>query len=83
MKPLSVATRGYLDSPLGIATMGHLTVEVIILKKHNITSVGRAQRVMYESQEVERKVYLKRNPKLIREEDELTLILQTFLICQS
>ncbi len=81
MKPIDIGTRGYLNSPLGIATMGHLTIELDILKPTEIIHRPSFARKM--SEEIERKVYLKRNPRLIREEDELTLILQSFLICQS
>jgi hypothetical protein len=83
MTPLSIATRGYLDSLISIATIGRLTVKVIIIKDDVPVRRGFLGRQMYRAEDIERKVYLKRNPKLIREEDELILILNTFLICQS
>ena len=81
MKPINIGTRGYLDSPLSIATMGHLSIELVILTPTRVIHKPSFVRSM--SEEVERKVYLKRNPKLVKEEDEMMLILQSFLVCQS
>jgi hypothetical protein len=82
VRPIDIGTRGYLDSPLSIATMGHLNIELIILKPTSKSGFARKMSDVITS-EIERKVYLKRNPKLLREEDEIILIMQSFLICQS
>jgi len=84
MKPINIGTRGYLDSPLSIATMGHLSIELVILTPTEVVHKSSFARYMSEQEKaVERKVYLKRNTKLVKEEDEMMLILQSFLVCQS
>lgn len=81
INPSNIATSGYLDSPLGIASNGYLTIELVIYNApKKITKPSFARK---DSEEIERKVYLKRKPQLIKDEEELLLILESFVICQS
>jgi hypothetical protein len=89
ISPFHIATEGYLCSPLAVATDGYIalcdivftTDKVIVTKKQGgaVTSVPRYSPIRYV--DPTERVKLIRE-QILREEEEIMIIIKTFLKCQ-